>query len=84
MGHLLNIESDEAVALATELAELTGKPLDTAVTSALRSMVEQERRRHTRLLAIREAVEAFHAQLGPNPPSLDHDWLYDEATGLPK
>jgi antitoxin VapB len=41
----LSIESDEAFQLATELAQLTGEDLTSAVTLALRERLAHERRR---------------------------------------
>lgn len=41
----LNIKNDEAHRLATELADLTGESLTSAVTSALRERLARERRR---------------------------------------
>jgi antitoxin VapB len=86
MGTQLNIKSDDAYALASRLAELTGESLTTAVTTALRERLEREERlraraaRSARLLAIAADIRSHMAQ--PLPPS-DHRWLYDE-NGLPK
>ena len=41
----LNIKNDEAHKLATELAQLTGENLTSAVTLALRERLARERRR---------------------------------------
>ena len=41
----LNIKNDEAHQLATELAQLTGENLTSAVTLALRERLARERRR---------------------------------------
>jgi antitoxin VapB len=41
----LNIKNDEAHKLASELAELTGESLTSAVTLALRERLARERRR---------------------------------------
>lgn len=41
----LNIKNDEAHKLATELADLTGETLTSAVTLALRERLTRERRR---------------------------------------
>ena len=51
----LNIKSDEAHKLATELARLTGESLTSAVTIALRERLARERRRRN--------VEAVAAKL---------------------
>lgn len=84
MGQQLNIKSDDAYALASELAQLTGESLTGAVTRVLREAVEQEKRRRDRdakiaeLLAIAAEIRA-HMQPGTTS---DHSWLYDE-NGLP-
>jgi hypothetical protein len=44
----LNIRNDEAHKLATELAEMTGESLTSAVTLALRERLARERRRACR------------------------------------
>jgi antitoxin VapB len=44
MGMQLNIKSDDAYALASELATLTGESLTAAVTEAIRQRLERERR----------------------------------------
>jgi antitoxin VapB len=86
MGTQLNIKSDDAYALATRLAEMTGESLTTAVTVALRERLEREERqrarkaRADRLLAIAADIRA---QMSPPLPSSDHRWLYDE-NGLPR
>ena len=82
MGHLLQIQSDEAVALAKELAALTGETLDAAVTAALRHSVEQERKYQAELDRLLALTKAFHDSLAAPLPSSNHDWLYDDA-GLP-
>jgi antitoxin VapB len=41
----LNIKNDEAHRLATELAQITGESLTSAVTQALREQLARERRR---------------------------------------
>ncbi len=84
MGQQLNIKSDDAYALASELAQLTGESLTGAVTRVLREAVEREKRRRDRdakiaeLLAIAAEIKA-HMQPGTTS---DHSWLYDE-NGLP-
>ena len=82
MGHLLKIENDEAVALATELAALRGESLDAAVIAALRHSVGQERAFRAELERLMTLTEAFKQSLAQPLPSSSHDWLYDEA-GLP-
>jgi antitoxin VapB len=43
MGTQLNIKSGDAYRLASELSQLTGESLTTAVTEALRERLERER-----------------------------------------
>ena len=89
MGMRLNIESDEACRLASRLAELTGESLTAAVTEALRQRVEEEERLHDKEAMIRD-VKAITAEIraeldkaGGERPTSNHDWLYDDETGLP-
>ena len=85
MGQQLNIKSDDAYKLASELVQLTGESITGAVTRVLREAVEQEHRRRDKetkvaeLLAIAAEIKA-HMQPGTTS---DHNWLYDE-DGLPK
>ncbi|MBV9735626.1 MAG: type II toxin-antitoxin system VapB family antitoxin [Acidisphaera sp.] len=82
----LNIKSDEAYALASELSGLTGESLTAAVTTALRERLDRERRRRDRNERLRKvlAIAAdIRSHLGEPLPSSDHDWLYDER-GLPR
>lgn len=44
----LNIKSDEAHKLATELARLTGQSISKAVTQAIQLQLERERKRRNR------------------------------------
>src|SRR5258707_7600504 len=61
----LNIKNDEAHKLASELAELTGESLTSAVTLALRERLARERRRRrpdsiaARLIQIRSRHAAL-------------------------
>ncbi len=83
MGVQLNIKSDEAYALATELAGKQGISLTQAVLEALRA--------RQRELAKRDVVEEVmalardtRARLSPEALALDHgEYLYDEM-GMPK
>lgn len=85
MGTQLNIKSEDAYALAAQLAALTGESLTTAVTVALRERLEREARLHekaarsARLLAIAAEIRAH---MPPPLPSSDHSFLYDD-DGLP-
>lgn len=84
MGHQFTID-DEAYALATELAALTGGSIDDAVTGALRLLVEQERDRReraTRLQDVLDLAREIRDMIGDDA-TLDTDFLYDQATGLP-
>lgn len=85
MGTQLNIKSEDAYRLASELAELTGENLTTAVTEALRERLERERKardvedRVARVMAIARDIRARL----PASVTSDHSWLYDE-DGMPK
>ena len=83
MGHHLTIESDETVALATQLATLTGESLEQAVLKAVRAGLEAAQDRQAETQKALEAVEAFHDWLEHPRPASDHGWLYDDETGLP-
>jgi antitoxin VapB len=82
----MNIKSDEAHRLASELAAITGESLTAAVTQAVRERLERVRGerdvgRASRLLAIgRDCAK----RLRPPYDTIDHgDVLYDER-GLPR
>jgi len=86
MGQQLNIKSDDAYRLASELAELTGESLTAAVTTALRERLERERTerdRDTRMRRVRAITADIRRHIQHPLPSSDHTWLYDE-DGLPK
>ena len=83
MEHPLTIESDEAVALATELATLTGESLEQAVLKAVRAGLQAAQDRQAETQKALKAVEAFHDLLENPRPASDHGWLYDDETGLP-
>lgn len=86
MGAQLNIKSDDAYRLASELAELTGESLTTAVTEALRERLERKRHmtdREERLRKLREITADIRRQLGEPLPGSDHNWLFDD-DGLPR
>lgn len=86
MGNQIRIEDDEAYAMASELAGLTGESVDAAVVEAVRLRLEQERLKHDQEEQLIRDVMAIAAEirerLGPNLPSSDHSWLYGE-DGLP-
>jgi antitoxin VapB len=85
LGDQLSIKSEDACRLASELAEVTGESITTAVTEALRErLARQMQLRKTselkaRLLALTDEIRA-HMQ---EPVSSDHCWLYDEH-GFPR
>jgi antitoxin VapB len=86
MGHQLNIKSEDAYRLASELAELTGESLTAAVTTALRERLEREqaaRNREARMARVRAITADIRRNLRHPLPTSDHSWLYDE-DGLPR
>jgi antitoxin VapB len=86
MTHQLNIKSEDAHRLASELAELTGESLTTAVTTALRERLEREqavRDREARIARVRALTADIRRNMRRPLPTSDHSWLYDE-DGLPK
>jgi antitoxin VapB len=86
MGAQLNIKSDDAYRLASRLSELTGESLTTVVTRALQSELDREQRLRDRA-AMKADLLAIAADIKANMPSdvtSDHNWLYDDETGLPK
>lgn len=80
----LNIKNDEAHRLATELAQLTGESLTSAVTMALREQLGRERRRRqTDKLAERlMKIGSRYAALPDTGRSPDEILGYDN-DGLP-
>ena len=85
MGNQLNIKNEEAYLLASELAELTGESLTSAVTVALRERLERERvarERETRSDRLMEIAADIRKHMREPVPGSDHGWLYDE-NGLP-
>ncbi len=79
----LNIKNDEAHKLATELAELTGESLTSAVTLALRERLARERRRRTDRIAARlMKIGSQFAALADTGRSPDEILGYDDR-GLP-
>lgn len=89
MGHQLNIKSDEAYRLASELAALKGESLTEAVTASLRERLERERRaagKEAKLRDILALAERIRARTGGaimSNAELDA-FLYDPETGLPR
>ena len=84
MGTQLNIKSDDAYRLASELAELTGENLTIAVTEALRERLERQRKARDieakvdRMMTAAREIRAHMRE----PVSSDHSFLYDD-NGLP-
>jgi antitoxin VapB len=85
MGQELKIESEEAYQLASKLSELTGETLTAAVTEALRRRLAHEEDVQRRIAEVRKITARMRAAMleeGPLPTS-NHDFLYDDETGLP-
>jgi antitoxin VapB len=80
----LNIKNDEAHKLATELAELTGESLTSAVTGALRERLARElrRRRPDRITARLMKIGSRYAALADTGRGPDEILGYDDH-GLP-
>lgn len=86
MGAQLNIKSDDAYGLASRLSELTGESLTAVVTKALRTELDREQRLRDKA-ALRDRLLALADKISEGMPAdvtSDHDWLYDEETGLPR
>ena len=86
MGAQLNIKNDDAYRLATQLSVLTGESLTTAVTTALQerlARVQAAEDIEVRLARIREITADIRANMQHPLPTSNHDWLYDDETGLP-
>ena len=85
MGQELKIESEEAYRLASKLSQLTGESVSAAVTEALRQRLDHEEDLQKRMTAVRVLTAELRAEMlkdGPLPSS-NHDFLYDDETGLP-
>jgi antitoxin VapB len=86
MGTQLNIKSEDAYRLASRLSEITGESLTAVVTKALRSELEREQRLRDKA-ALEEKLWSIAGEIKANMPddvSSDHDWLYDQESGLPR
>ena len=85
MGTQLNIKSEDAYALASELSALTGESLTTVVTQALRERLDRERRARevdARVERIMTIAGDIRAHIKGPVSSADHNDLYGE-DGLP-
>ena len=78
----LHIDSPEADRLAEELAELTGEPLDLAVTNALHDRLAQQRELHRMRQVVKEISDRVAALPVVDPRSPEEILGYDEY-GLP-
>jgi antitoxin VapB len=86
MGTQLNIKSEDAYRLASQLSELTGESLTTVVTKALRTELDREQRLRGNA-ALEDMLWSIAGDIRANMPddvTSDHGWLYDEETGLPR
>lgn len=84
MGAQMNIKSDEAYALATEIAERTGQSLTQVVLEALRAR-QNELTKAERLERVMALLADMRSRMSPEMLAFDIDKeLYDEETGLPK
>jgi antitoxin VapB len=79
----LKIESDEASALASELAELTGESVDAAITKAIRERLNREREKAAKVKRMLELGAEIRAHMTGPVSSSDPDEFYD-ADGLPR
>jgi antitoxin VapB len=78
----LQIDDPEADRLAEELAELTGKPVEQAVTQALRDQLVRQREVQRVLRRIKEISEHYTSLPVLDPRTPDEILGYDE-NGLP-
>lgn len=83
MGAQMNIKSDEAYALATEIAGRTGETLTQVVLEALRARqraLTKDERFEQAMAICRDA----RSRMTPEFLALDHDALLYDEFGLPK
>ena len=84
MGAQMNIKSDEAYALATEIAGRTGETLTQVVLEALRAR-QRELTKDEKLKEVMALCRDMRARMSPEALAFDIDKeLYDEVTGLPR
>ncbi len=83
----LNIKDEETHRLASELAQLTGETLTTAVKLSVKERIERQRqspKRQNRMEWLEQLTERTAPLLKDLPPSDKiGDLLYDKETGLP-
>jgi hypothetical protein len=83
MGAQMNIKSEEAYALASEIAAKTGESLTQVVLEALRAHAKAQSKEE-RLREVMAICERAAARMSPELRSMEiDDFLYDEY-GLPK
>jgi antitoxin VapB len=85
MGAQLNIKSEDAYQIASQLSELTGESLTLVVSRALRSELDRERRGRdidAKVARMLVAGKEIRAQMR-EPITSDHRCLYDE-NGFPR
>jgi antitoxin VapB len=84
MGAQMNIKSDEAYALASDIAERTGETLTQVVLEALRAR-QRELTKDEKLNEVMALCRDMRARMSPEALAFDIDKeLYDEVTGLPR
>ncbi|MFM9852665.1 MAG: type II toxin-antitoxin system VapB family antitoxin [Sphingomonadaceae bacterium] len=80
----MNIKSEEAYALATEIADKTGGSMTQVVLDALRAH-HLKLTREKKVAEIRQLCRETAGMMSPEALAFDIDKeLYDEKTGLPK
>jgi antitoxin VapB len=78
----LKIDSPEADRLAEELAELTGEPIEAAVTKALRDQLARQKEVDRVLAGVRRISDRFASLPVLDPRTPDEILGYDD-NGLP-
>ncbi len=81
MGNQFTLD-DETFALVAELAVRRSSTPEVEMARLLRITVSEELRQQREFERLDLDTRAFRALFGNDPPSSDHDWLYDE-NGLP-
>ena len=80
----MNIKSEEAYAIASELAGMAGETLTNVVLEALRAK-HRKFEREKKIEELMEFCGETAAMMSPEQMAFDIDKeLYDEVTGLPK